>query len=675
MSEKYQNVIEQVYRGTALMLEGSDQLFGSDDVKEAFRIFLIDSVFNQKMNFKLVDKDGALVFNIEAGPSFARFLTVFGVKFEKKKIDIKFSDLLDDSERIFTQLKKESVELKDISLDLYEDISLALYFSYCAAFKKNIPNIKFKSEIVIEVSGKRLESMRLQYIKYCTVKESVINEFKKVLAESPNLFSSDNKFNINWLTGANNRPAVLGDLTDSLNGKIEKLDKSIWNDIRVRFVRDEPVIESKVITLNMSNNLNLNVEPKIPQSFNPSFKIFYGPPGTGKTRRAKEEIIKTGSEKNFKIVQIHPSSSYEDLVEGIRPVSFVDGELKYEVVDGAIKIMARKASGDFLNSLCSLKLNESTNCIELGIPLGTTLRYGLGASDLKFSKDKDALIFRSAAPKSDTFEIDIAAFKVKFENVYNKIVAQAEKSGYIYERVFIKDTSWGPTQPYLLILDEVNRGNVASILGEMIYVISEMDSDIGERKKVTLQYSSEDFEWPSNLSLIGTMNSTDISIDRIDQAIKRRFEFEAVNPSLKVFDSKGFSFLSADQTINGYFKKNEIGITPGEVMHIINLALEEKAQKAGYGAFNVKDKLIGHSYFIKFARRVCEVAVLNKLTQNLLKSEIAEQLDKILNNEIKAAMLNIFNGDRDQLEKFIENEIPRWKSNFGLPLHVKIVAA
>ena len=58
-----------------------------------------------------------------------------------------------------------------------------------------------------------------------------------------------------------------------------------------------------------------------------------------------------------------------------------------------------------------------------------------------------------------------------------------------------------------------------------------------------------------------------------------------------------------------------------------------------------------------------------------MKSEIAEQLDKILNNEIKAAMLNIFNGDRDQLEKFIENEIPRWKSNFGLPLHVKIVAA
>ncbi|WP_299385071.1 AAA family ATPase [Helicobacter sp. UBA3407] len=161
-----------------------------------------------------------------------------------------------------------------------------------------------------------------------------------------------------------------------------------------------------------------------------------------------------------------------------------------------------------------------------------------------------------------------------------------------------------PLKPYILIIDEINRGNISKILGELITLI-EPSKRIGndEELRVTLPYSQEIFGVPSNLYIIGTMNTADRSIALLDTALRRRFEFSEMMPDCEVLKS---IWLVKD-TEDKRDKENDLQDT--------NLHIDEYQVLESKILFNIlktlnhrieflldREHTIGHAFFFEKAK-------------------------------------------------------------------------
>ena len=138
-----------------------------------------------------------------------------------------------------------------------------------------------------------------------------------------------------------------------------------------------------------------------------------------------------------------------------------------------------------------------------------------------------------------------------------------------------KDYQGKNARPYVLIIDEINRGNVSQVFGEIITLI-EKDKRLGndEALEVTLPYSKEKFGIPPNLYIIGTMNTADRSVEALDTALRRRFSFVEMAPRYDLEQ----------------LQKEIIGaISLSGLLEQINRRIEKLLDK---------DHMIGHSYFL-----------------------------------------------------------------------------
>lgn len=301
--------------------------------------------------------------------------------------------------------------------------------------------------------------------------------------------------------------------------------------------------------------------------------IFRGAPGTGKSYLAKEiaaDIISNGyyekftqlseeQRKQVEFVQFHPSYDYSDFVEGLRPKVNDDGTMGFELQDGIFKKFIARARKNYEDSQKSkeaiereVSVQESMTDFFSGIELGvdtfktingneftitsvdeshinisipgnaTVNKLALNVdeirrmleSNVKFTKIKDITAFFGKTFATQAYSYDFAIYKA----IKSKRASSAKGK-----------TKQAELKKYIFIIDEINRGEISKIFGELFFAID--PGYRGRAGEISTQYANlhadpdEKFYIPENVYIIGTMNDIDRSVDSFDFAMRRRFRF------------------------------------------------------------------------------------------------------------------------------------------------------
>jgi len=273
--------------------------------------------------------------------------------------------------------------------------------------------------------------------------------------------------------------------------------------------------------------------------------ILRGAPGTGKTYLAKEIAMELtgGNEDQIGFVQFHPSYDYTDFVEGLRPVSNGDGAIEFKLQDGIFKQFcqrakeAQKTGGqDNFEEAWDLYL-EYVNSRDEKEYL-TEFSYLTVNSRNNFNINYETKSQGTCLTKFYVYELykDEKYLKQPYYRNQGKKVLETIKKRFGLKD-YISPTEIKTDKNFVFIIDEINRGEISKIFGELFFSI-----DPGYRGKkgcVSTQYANlhetdEKFYIPENVYIIGTMNDIDRSVDTFDFAMRRRFRFVEVTAESQV---------------------------------------------------------------------------------------------------------------------------------------------
>lgn len=354
--------------------------------------------------------------------------------------------------------------------------------------------------------------------------------------------------------------------------------------------------------------------------------ILQGAPGTGKTYNTAAlalsicEVTDVNLKDHDAVMQrykqlqdedrigfctFHQSMDYEDFVEGIKP-NTENGTVSYDVEVGIFKRIADRAKKNWEDSQKTIEVLQKQKTVQekvndfLSDSQENEIEYHTKTgSKFKISEIRDKSIVidipdnqiasRISVQLSDLIELlekDIPLNKVSDIKSYFQRQFNTQQDSYIFVlyneinkiKTQIVNVPKTELQNYVLIIDEINRGNVSRIFGELITLL-EADKRLGGDHpsdhpiEVTLPYSKERFGVPKNLYIIGTMNTTDRSVGNIDYAVRRRFAFATLESQRELVKQH-----STEQAV--------------QLFDAVQKFIKEKKVEMDF-----EDLMVGHSYF------------------------------------------------------------------------------
>ena len=361
----------------------------------------------------------------------------------------------------------------------------------------------------------------------------------------------------------------------------------------------------------------------------------------------------------------HQSMDYEDFIEGIKIQRPENGQVSYEVEDGIFKCISDKAkenlelsnknsdeikteirTREIFDRYCvylQSKLDESGSVVltpksQMKIRKvnfkadGTPLSIGIARDE---SSDYQTLTWEIVSRDYNDFKSDIIK---KYQDIKPRYASKCTFHGnaiYYFElfkkmKIFEKtlklpenaqESTTIEKKNYVLIIDEINRGNVSKIFGELITLLESDKREGGEHPiRVTLPYSKTTFSVPSNLYIIGTMNTTDRSTGTLDYALRRRFAFVTLKSDVSVIENY---YNSGNEELK------DIAVA---LFNDIRNFIEDPKHLCG--DMGIDDLMVGHSYFMA-------------KNEDELKNRIEYEVIPLINEYINDGILNVSHKERE----------------------------
>ena len=343
--------------------------------------------------------------------------------------------------------------------------------------------------------------------------------------------------------------------------------------------------------------------------------ILQGAPGTGKTYNTAAIALKTLGITDVDLTNhqavmkrydsllgdqiffttFHQSLDYEDFVEGLKPHVQTDTNgnsigVTYEPEDGIFKCACNAVqtdqSKDILDCIEDFlqKIKGYENKREIPTVTGRSSLY-------VWWKDGNSTVSSRSVNSTSSRGEEYSPSPLNIEKIKLQALGKGcENNWQSYAQAFIdavkKEYHATANKPVVLIIDEINRGNVSKIFGELITLLeSDKRSEGTHPIKVILPYTKAEFCVPSNLFIIGTMNTTDRSTGTLDYALRRRFAFVTLK--------------SQDSVIKKYYSdanNDKLGDTAIALFNDIKEFLENPKHLCG--EMSIDDLMVGHSYFM-----------------------------------------------------------------------------
>lgn len=488
---------------------------------------------------------------------------------------------------------------KNNNLDIGEDLD-SLFFDWDnQAITSANPNNKwyfpYKGRLdnvqVVERKENHIQTIWNFFERLVNNNEVKDEEFKEIL--NLDLLGITNlSIALSWI-----KPHEYIHLSDSVKKKydLEKIKSKDWQAYKELLEKlkedfgDKPMYEIQELIKNNGQSNDADSKKSNDIEFNcPLNQILFGPAGTGKT--------------------------YNTINEALSIVYKVTQDTLIEIIQKELRSKNKPISDRNMREEMTQRFNKY----------------------LESTKDQEAQIGFVTFHQSYGYEDFVEGIKVKEDKGQLKYPVVAG----VFKR-FCKSAKDNPTKNYVLIIDEINRGNISKIFGELITLI-EVSKRVGkaEALEIILPHSqNEKFGVPENLYIIGTMNSSDRSLTSVDIALRRRFEFVEIMPKPEIL--KDIKITKENKVVED--------IDVAKLLEVMNKRIKVLLDR---------DHCIGHAYFTELKPTSEKVAATVQELMQIFEKKIIPLLQEYFFDDWSKINLVLGNNGMIKTEKLEKSLFP-----------------